>query len=101
MRIFCGASKSRPIATRLHAFLQPAADARVLNVHVLDADGAAIGLAQGGEQLPEVARGRPTKNGRCRRCGPGRLPQAEIGQLQERMAGRRIAERIEPGEEMA
>ena len=43
---FLGVVEAGPIATRLHAFLEPTADACVLNVHVLNADGAAVSVTQ-------------------------------------------------------
>ncbi len=48
-----GAVEVRPVAHRLHALLQPVADAGVLDVAVLDPDGAAVGVAERLEQFRE------------------------------------------------
>ena len=43
----------RPVAHRLHPLEQPLADLGVADVHELDADRAAIGLAQDRDQLAQ------------------------------------------------
>ena len=76
MRSFCRAAKFGLVAARLHAFLEPAADARVLDVHVLDADGPAVGLAQGGEQFAQGAARQAEERAGVEECGRGRRRQA-------------------------
>ena len=45
--------EARAVADRLHPLLQPLADLRVADVHVLDADLPAVGLAEDLDQLAE------------------------------------------------
>ena len=73
-----GVVVERPVVrVRLHALLQPALLLRVLDVHVLAADRAAVGLAQGFEDLAQGRQGfgppspiasarLPVKNSRSR-----------------------------------
>jgi hypothetical protein len=74
------ARKRQPVLRAFHARLEPATDMHVIDVHVLDADGTAIGIAQalddlrergfvaqlhgfGGETLLHVGRGETIKGG--------------------------------------
>ena len=85
----------RLIAARLHALLEPVADPRVLDVHVLDADGPAIGLAEGRQQLSQRALRQAQKMVRVERAIQVGLRQAELRKLQQRIAGFPLAQGIE------
>ena len=63
--------EGRPVADRLHPVEQPVADVQVADVHELDADRPAVGLAEDRQQLAQACSGC---SGRacCRRPGPGR-----------------------------
>jgi hypothetical protein len=96
-----GAVEARAIASRLHAFLQPRADARVLDVHVFDADGAAVGLAQRLEQVAQGCWAKADERAGIDDAIEVGIAQAELGEFQQRVAGAPLAERIEVGEEVA
>ncbi len=48
------AARGGAVANRLHAIFQPLAFGRILDVHELDAEGPAVGILQGFENLPEA-----------------------------------------------
>ena len=97
---FLRSVEARLVAARFHPLLEPAADVRVLDVHVLDADRAAIGLAQGGQQLPErCLRRADERAGIERTVEIGRI-ESELLQLEQRMGRARLAQGIEMGDEM-
>ena len=54
IRRFFLRSKLRPVPGRLHPLEQPLADLGVADVHELDADRAAVGLAQNRDQLAQA-----------------------------------------------
>src|SRR5207253_5222084 len=96
------AREGRRVLRRLHALLQPPLDGRILAVHVLDADGAAVGPLEVREDLAKghlaLAGGEVT--------GGERLVQLLIGKAEvlDLQLGRRWleqAERIEIREEVA
>src|SRR5262249_31767614 len=98
---FARAVEIRPVATRLHALRQPAADGPIVNVDVLHADGAAVGLAQGRNQLAQRAALEAEKHARIEDLIQIALAEAELAELQERVTRARRVERIEIGEKMA
>src|SRR5205823_10876742 len=96
-----GAVEVGPVAARLHALLEPAADARVLDVQVLDADGAAVGLAEGVEQLAQGGARQADEVAGVEGAVEIAFVEAELGEVQQRVAGALLAERVEVGQEVA
>ena len=87
---------------RLHALLQPAADDRVLAVHELGADGAAIGPLESRDDLAQGQRRRT----HVEVAGGEQLVQVLAGQAEVlglQLGRRRLeqAERIDVGEQVA
>ncbi len=89
------------IVLRLHARLKPAADGDVLNVHVLHADEPAVGIAQGSYQVVQGSRTQSHERAGIDDAIEVGFRQAELGRLQQRVTGARLAERIEMSEEVA
>ena len=75
---------------------------RVLDVHVLDADGPAVGLAQGGEQLAQRGLRPGPRNGlasNVRSRSASDRPNCDSSS--SGCGWRRVAERVEVGTQMA
>ena len=71
-------------------------------MHVLDADGPAVGLAQGGEQLAQRGPRQAEERAGVEGAVEVGLGQAELGTVPgSGCVGRRLAERVEVGEEVA
>ena len=93
-----GRLQRRVVLHRLHALLQPGAPLLVGQAHELDADGVAVGAAQGGDQLAQRAlraalEGLPGDHGaRGRPPGSRRTP----GRAGAAGAGGRSADRARP-----
>src|SRR2546423_797118 len=89
------------IAARLHAFLQPAAYIRVLDMHVLDADGAAVGFPQGDHEFAQRSLLHTDKRTGFKNVVEVGYIQSELLELQKRMRAPRFAQRVEMGNEVA
>ena len=89
------------VLRRLHALLQPALDGGILAVHVLDADGAAVGPAEAGEDLAQ--RHLALADGEVA-GGEGlveiRFGEAEMLDVQLRRRRLKEPERVQIGEEV-
>src|SRR5207245_1865354 len=71
------------------------------DVHVLDAERAAVGLAELGEQIAAGAIGGAEKAAVAAMAVEVFQGEAEFGKFQERVGGAVVAERIEVGDEVA
>ena len=96
------AGQRRRVLRGLHALLQPALDGGILAVHVLDADGAAVGPAQAGEDLAQrhLALAAGEVAGR-EGLVEIRVGEAEMLDLQLRRRRLEEPERVQIGEEVA
>ncbi len=85
----------------LHLLLEPAALLRVLDVQVLDAERAAVGRLEPGDQLAQRRPGLAAAEvaGVDDPIEVG-LAEAELRRLEERMARWRLGERIQPRHEV-
>jgi hypothetical protein len=90
-----------PVEVRLDALLQPVVLLFVDDGGVLDAQGAAVGGAQLGQQVAQAAVGGAQKTARTHTLFEVLQPQAEMGQVEQGVAGLVVAQGIEVGDEMA
>ncbi len=90
----------RPVADTLHPLLQPVALGRVLDVHEFGADGAAVGLLQSVDNLPQGGA-LPQETQRMKGALEVGLFQAESGQVEQRMGDRAGGKGIGAGEQVA
>ncbi len=89
------------VADRLHALLEPFASLALGDPHELDADRAAVGVAQGRDQVAHH-----TVHGPAERVVPQRPVQVGRGQAMGRgielpALGRGLAQRVDPGDPVA
>jgi hypothetical protein len=91
----------RAVARGFDALLEPATLAGVLHLHQLDADGAAVRLAQRGHDLAQGAMRWAHQVERGHDAIEIRLGEAEAAHRQLARRGRGAAQRIEIGEEVA
>ena len=85
----------RAIAFALHALLQPVAPRLVGDVHVLDAERAAVGLAQRGDQIAQRRRRISRQRLGADRVIEVGFAEPEVREIQQRMGVDVVAERIE------
>ena len=93
--------QARAVPDRLHPLLQPVALALVGDVHVLDADRAGVGLLQDGEDLADGGAVGAVEAVAAHHLVEVRLAQAELRELEGRVAARALAERIDVGRHVA
>ena len=85
----------------LELLLEPGALGRVLDVHVLDADGAAVRVTQHAEDLAQRQAARPAEAA----GGPlaVQVPQGQpvLADVEVRVVGHRVLERVHVGQQVA
>ena len=89
------------VVARLHFLLEPFANLRVGDVHVFDADGSAVGFAEGVDQLAERAAFEAEEMAGVERLVHVEFGEPEAGEVELRREGRRRAERIKRRQEVA
>jgi len=91
----------RRVSSGLHVRLEPTTRRAVLDVHVLDADGAAVGLAQNSEDLAQACTLGPAQVAGVEDLVEVLLLEPEVGQLEVRDGVLAIVERIDLSHQMA
>ena len=104
MRIISGRLRGRdlgPVPNRFHPFLEPAFDALVTDVHVLHTDGPAVCIFEDRHDITELCPCGRDKRARVKNLVQV-IPSETMGsQLEVRMVGRAIDERIGISDKMS
>ena len=90
-----------PVEAGFDALLQPVALVLVRDVHVLDADGAAIGGLQLAQEPLQGSVGAPQESTRAHGLFEVFFGEAKFNQIQQRQVLAVVPQRVEPGDEMA
>ena len=91
----------RLVPARLHALLEPRANAAILDVHVFDADGPAVSLLQSRNELTQGGARQTNEMAGVKGLVQVGFAEAEFGQFQERVTRFGLAEWVKSGDEMA
>ena len=89
------------VAVALHPVAKPAADGEVHDVHELDPEGAAVGFAEVGENIPESARAAAAEGAGVESAVEVGIGEAEGGKREIGILVRGDAEGVEVGEGVA